>query len=133
MCDSCSTTSSAQKSDETAPAPQSSGGDATPEVPYQAKPRPSETLEAKSTPPAQPQPAPEAAATPAQGGAQKIAEPEEPPPPPKHVFDETTNAIFRRGVDAAANGDLGAAEREFQAAYDRDNKATYALTNLGMV
>src|SRR5437870_2865040 len=100
MCDSCETTKSAQKTDSTANNTQ--GGD-TPEVPYQPRPRPSDTIQQSAPAPvakkAQPAPAPDSAATPASGGSsQKIQEEEEPAPPPKHVFDATTNADFSAGV-----------------------------------
>jgi Flp pilus assembly protein TadD len=52
-------------------------------------------------------------------------------PPP--TFAPGTQARFKEGVSAASLGDLAAAERAFREVLDRDPKAAYAWTNLGLI
>lgn len=52
---------------------------------------------------------------------------------PPATFGPGTQARFKEGVSAASSGDLAAAERAFHEVLDRDPKAAYAWTNLGLI
>ena len=93
----------------------------TPEVPYAPK-----TVAA---------PEPTAAAgdtlKPATGGPAPAEATTAPPPAP--VFDASTQARFKEGVAALAQGNANQAEAAFKDVLSRNDRAAYAWTNLGVI
>jgi Flp pilus assembly protein TadD len=109
---------------ETKPGDSADAGPETPDVPYTPKTVSTPTPEASS--------GGAEVIKPATGGAAPAAEaPPAAPPPP--AFDPQTQSRFKDGVTALAQGNTDAAERAFKDVLDRNDKAAYAWTNLGLI
>ena len=100
-------------------------GPETPDVPYAPK-TVAATTPAASTGGAE-------VIKPATGGTAPAAEAAAPPAPVAPTFDGQTQSRFKEGVAALSQGNTDVAERAFKDVLDRNDKAAYAWTNLGLI